>query len=181
LFVLPPKYYAENARMFPDQFRNAGYTVKMASSYSSVIEVCTSSFDDSISELAYQVDLIFKEVNVSDYDATIYIGGYGCQDQWTDKASLRIAQAAIEQGKVLGATGCGATILAYAGLLQGKQAVVCSGNPPVKNGKDYCKILESLGAICSQEVIVREGLIVTAKQRSPDFVAAIIEVINESH
>ena len=63
------------------------------------------------------------------------------------------------------------------GVLQGKTAAVCSDNPPVKHNQDYCAVLQSQGAICSQEQITRDGLIVTARQKSPYFVAGVIEVI----
>jgi len=170
-------YYAESAQMYPEQFREAGYTVVMAASYAEVVEVCTSSTDDTLSELAIPVDLQLKDVQVDDYDALIYIGGFGCQDQWRDKEVHRITQAAVAQGKVLGAVGCASTILAHAGVMEGRQAAVCSGSPPVKQGKDYCEVLESLGATCSKQGLVRDGLIVTAKQRTPNFVAGVIEVI----
>ena len=61
--------------------------------------------------------------------------------------------------------------------MQGRTAAVCTGTPPVKQGEDYCAILESLGATCSDEEIVRDGPIVTARQRSRYFVAGVIEAI----
>jgi protease I len=123
--------------------------------------------------------LHLAEVQVADYDAVVFIGGLGCQDQWHDAEAHRIARDAVEQGKVLGAAGCASTILAYAGVLQGRTATICTGSPPVKHGQDYCAVLQSQGAICSQAPITRDGLIVTARQKSFYFVAGIIQVITE--
>ncbi|MEW5872262.1 MAG: DJ-1/PfpI family protein [Chloroflexota bacterium] len=179
LFVLPARYYAENARLYPIQFEKAGYSVVMATSYAEVVEVCTESTSDTPSELAIPIDLQLKDVQIADYDAIVYIGGFGCQDQWTDKEALGLAREAVAQGKVLGASGCAPTILAHAGVLEGKKAAICLGDAMVKQGKDYCEVLNSLGATCLDEMIVRDGLIVTSRQRSAYFVAGIIEVIQE--
>ncbi|MBN1665848.1 MAG: PD40 domain-containing protein [Anaerolineales bacterium] len=180
LFVLPEQYYAESGRGFPDQFRNLGYTVTIASDAPEVVEVCanTVGFDQPSKNIP--VDLSLTEVQVENYDAVIFIGGLGCQDQWQDQNAHRIARDAVEQQKVLGAAGCASTILAYAGVLEGKTAAVCSANPPVKHGLDYCEVLQSQGAICSQELIARDGLIVTAQQKSPYFVVGVIQVILET-
>lgn len=180
VFVLPAQYYAESGRRFPDQFQDAGYTVTMASNAPEVVEVCEDTVRDAQPEKNIPVDIALAQVRVADYDAVLFIGGLGCQDQWHDEEAHRIAREAIEQGKVVGAAGCASTILAHAGLLQGKTATVCSGDPPVKHGQDYCAVLQSQGAVCSKALIVRDGLIVTAKQTSPYFVAGVIEVISES-
>jgi putative intracellular protease/amidase len=180
LFVLPAQYYAEAGRSFPDQFRDAGYAVTIASNAPQVVEVCENTVRPDQPAKNIPIDLSLAEAQVTGYDAIVFIGGLGCQDQWHDEEAHHIAQEAVSRGKVLGAAGCAATILAYAGVLQGKTATVCSDNPPVKHNQDYCAVLQSQGAICSQEPITRDGLIVTARQKSPYFVAAVIEVISES-
>ncbi|MBN1137923.1 MAG: VCBS repeat-containing protein [Anaerolineae bacterium] len=180
LFVLPAQYYAESGRSYLDQFRDAGYTVTVASDAPEVVEVCENTVRAAQPAKNIPVDLHLAEVEVADYDAIVFIGGLGCQDQWPDEQAHRIAQEAASQGQVLGAAGCASTILAHAGLLQGKAAAVCSGSPPVKHGQDYCAVLESQGAICSEELITRDGHIVTARQKSPYFVAGLIKVIMEA-
>jgi putative intracellular protease/amidase len=180
VFVLPAQYYARNGRKFPDQFRKAGYAVTIASNAPHVVELCEDSILGAQPEENIPVDLVLAQVHVVDYDAVIFIGGLGCQDQWHDEETHRIAREAIEQRRVVGASGCGSTILAYAGLLRGKTATVCSGDVSVKHGQDYCAVLQSQGAVCSKASIVRDGLIVTAKQTSPPLVDGVIEVILES-
>ncbi len=179
LFVLPAQYYAESGRGFPDQFWDAGYGVTIASDAPQVVEVCGNTVRAAQPEKDIPVDLPLAEVQVTEYDAIVFIGGLGCQDQWEDKAAHRIAREAVAQGKVLGAAGCASTILAHAGVLQGKMATICSEQPPVKHGQDYCAVLQSQGAVCSPEPITRDGLIVTADRRSPYFVAGVIEMIEE--
>lgn len=180
LFVLPAQYYAEAGRSYPDQFRDAGYAVTVASNAPQVVEVCENTVRADQPAKDIPVDLSLAEVQVTDYDAVVFIGGLGCQDQWHDEEAHRIARETISETKVLGAAGCASTILAYAGVLQGKTAAVCADSPPVKHGQDYCAILQSQGAICSQEPITGDGLIVTAKQKSPYFAAGVIQVIIES-
>ncbi len=180
LFVLPAQYYAESGRSFPDQFRDAGYAVTIASNAEQVVQVCENTVHPDQPAKNIPVDLPLAEVQVTEYDAVAFIGGLGCQDQWQDKEAHRIAQEAVSQGKVLGAAGCASTILAYAGVLRDKTAAVCANNPPVKHGQDYCAVLQSQGAVCSRAQIVRDGLIVTAEQKSSFFVAGVIQVILES-
>jgi len=178
--VLPAKYYAEQARLTFKEFEYAGFTVIKASKAPDVVEVCSTGVGASAPEKTVSVDLALSEVKVAEYDAIVYIGGWGCQDQWYDEESHQIARDAVEQGKVLGAIGCAPTILAHAGVLEGKRAAICDQDPPVKGGKDYCEVLESLGAICGNYSIERDGLIVTAKQKSPNFVAGVVQMIMEN-
>lgn len=174
---MPERYYAEQGRSFPDEFRQSGYEVTIASNAPDVIEVCENTVGSDQTSKDIPVDIQLDGVLVSEYDAVIFIGGLGCHDQWDDPQSHQIAQEAVAQGKVLGAAGCAPTILAYAGVMQGKMAAICSLQVPVKYGQDYCQILNDQGAICVDAPIVRDGLIVTAKQKSHYFVAGVIEVI----
>ncbi len=180
VFVLPAQYYAESGRSYPDQFREAGYAVTIASNAPEVVEVCANTVGADQPAKNIPVDVPLTDVQVADYDAVLFIGGLGCQDQWEDDEAHHIAQETVAQGKVLGAAGCAPTILAYAGVLQGKTAVVCTSKPPVKHGKDYCEVLQSQGALCSSAEIARDGLIVTARQKSRYFVAGVIEVLRET-
>jgi TolB protein len=179
LFVLPAQYYADSGRRYPDQFRAAGYTVTVTSNAQEVVETCGNTVGPDQPTKDIPVDLRLAEVVVADYDAVVFIGGLGCQGQWHDEEAHRIAREAVAQGKVLGAAGCASTILAHAGVLQHRTAVACNANPPVKHGLDYCEVLESQGAHCSQDEIVHDELIVTARQRSRYFVAGVIELLRE--
>jgi putative intracellular protease/amidase len=180
LFVLPGKYYAEQARFTFKEFENAGFTVFKASKAPDVVEVCSAGVGAPAPEKTVSVDLTLSEVKVAEYDAVVYIGGFGCQDQWNDEEAHQIARDAVKQGKVLGAIGCAPTILAYAGIMEGKRSAICNQDAYVKFGKDYCQVLESLGAMCSSYSIERDGLIVTARQKATNFVDGVIQVIMEN-
>jgi protease I len=155
----------------PHQFEEAGYSVVVASKAESAVYPCGGGTREM------QVDIALTDVNVEDYDAIVYVGGYGCRSQWNDEEAHLIAREALEHGKVLAAAGCAPTILAHAGLLEGKEAAICEIDAAVKQGENYCEVLESLGAICSKKSIVRDGLIITAGPRSYLFVPGILETI----
>ena len=173
LFVLPGGPYNYNTAVLVSQFEQAGCTVVAASKTLTPVDSC------GISRGPIRPDLTLADVQVANYDAIVYGGGHGCDDQWEDAESLRIAREAVEQGKVLGGAGCASTILAHAGVLEGRQATVCPRGVPVKRGLDYCEVLESLGAVCTDAQVVRDGLIVTARERSRVFVPTILEVLAE--
>ena len=84
---------------------------------------------------------------------------------------------ALEQEKVVAAAGCASTILAHAGVLEGRRARICTADAAVKQGEDYCELLTSLGAICVTQGIVRDGLIITDRPRSYNLVAAVVETL----
>ncbi|MBN1177864.1 MAG: DJ-1/PfpI family protein [Anaerolineae bacterium] len=178
LFVLPDQFYASHTLSLPPQFERAGYAVMMGSNVSETVSICNSALNP-YNQQPIEVEVQLADVQVTDYDAIVYAGGYGCRSQWNEAQALRIAREAVEQGVVVGAIGCGPTILAHAGVLVGREASICALDVPVKQGDDYCELLESLGAICSDAQIVRDGLIVTAWQASRYFVPGIIEVVNE--
>jgi hypothetical protein len=67
LFVLPAKYDAESGRRFPDQFRDAGYAVVVASNAPQVVEVCENTVRAAQPEKNIPVDLHLAEVQVADY------------------------------------------------------------------------------------------------------------------
>jgi protease I len=171
LFVLPHWNYAGWAvRLFSD-FEEAGYRVLVASDAESVVTPCGRGVRE------IPVDLALADVDVEDYDAIVYVGGYGCQTQWDDEGAHRIARDAVEREVILGAIGCAPTILAHAGVLEGRETAICQTDAAVKGGLDYCEVLESLGAICSNRGIVRDGLIVTARPQSYLFVPAVLETL----
>ena len=171
LFVLPRQNYAGWAVEVFGDFEEAGYRVLVASDAEGVVTPCGRAYHD------IEVDLALADVDVEDYDAIVYIGGYGCQDQWEDEGAHRIARDAVEREVVLAAIGCAPTILAHAGVLEGRQSAICQTDVPVKYGLDYCEVLESLGAICSNRGMVRDGLIVTARPRLYPFASAVLETI----
>ncbi len=170
LFVFPRRSYTHWTYRLLGEFERAGYDPVVASKAENVVPPCGAGSQN------VEVDIPLTDVNVDDYDAVVIIGGNGCKSQWNDEETHQIIRDAVDHGKVLGAPGCSSTILAHAGVLEGKNATVCTTDAAVKGGLDYNEVLESLGATCGRG-IVRDGLIVTAKARSLYFVAGVLETI----
>lgn len=103
------------------------------------------------------VNLLLMDVNVTDYDAIVFIGGPGAYAYQQDKQAHRIAQEAMEQNKILAAICIAPTILAYAGVLENKEATVWNGD------EEQEEILHEHGAISKvDELVVVSGNIITA-------------------
>jgi len=85
------------------------------------------------------VDLDYSEIVVDDYDAVIFIGGGGAAIYFNDEKALSLAKEAYEKEKVVGAICIAPSILANAGILEGKKATAYTsevGNLRVK-GAEY--------------------------------------------
>ena len=117
--------------------------------------------------------LLIEDLNISDYDALVFIGGSGAVKYINDEKCHQLAQKIIEENKVLGAICIAPAILAEAGTLEGKKATVWSSSMD----KSVVKILKENGAIYKDEAVVIDGKIVTANGpiAAKQFAQAIIE------
>jgi protease I len=104
-----------------------------------------------------KVDLLIQDINVSDFDAIVFIGGPGALKYLDNENSYRVAREAITENKVLAAICISPAILAKAGVLEGKRATVWSS--PLD--KSPIKTLEEGGAIYQDETVVIDGKIIT--------------------
>jgi protease I len=122
-----------------------------------------------------EVHILLADVDVEDYDAIIFIGNETLIYS-NDLEAHRIAQEAVEHGRVLAALCHGPLVLAEAGLLDGRQATAWFGF-----GSDACRKLQSNGAICTYEMVQQDGLIITGQ--GPDataaFAGAILRLLEE--
>ncbi len=149
LFIIAQENYQPVEYGVPKEIlEDAGIEVVTASKN---IGICTAG-DGSTTEAT----IALSEVNVSDYDAIVFIGGPGARDYQHDVQAHLTAQEAINRGKVLGAICIAPTILAYAEVLEGKKATVWN------NDQEQGKLLESMGATFVDEPVVVDGKIVTA-------------------
>ena len=103
-----------------------------------------------------QATLALKDVDVSKYDTIIFIGGPGAENYQHDTEAHRIAQETVELGKLLAAICIAPTILAFAGVLEGKKATVWNGDGQPE------KILKQQGATFTGENVTVDGKLVTA-------------------
>ena len=134
------------------------------------IGVCHGAFG-AITEATVAI----AKVNVSDYDAIIFIGGAGAVGYQHDVQAHLTAQEAINREKILGAICIAPTILAYAGVLEGKKATVWN-----EDGKQ-AEILTKNGAEFVDELVVVDGKIVTANgpPAAEAFGKKILEMLKE--
>ena len=124
------------------------------------IEVITASkevgkciaADGSTTEATVSIN----DLNVSDYDAIVFVGGPGAVSFHKDVNAHLTAQEAVNRNKILAAICIAPLTLAYADVLEGKKATVWNGD-----GKQ-AEILTKNKAEFVNELVVVDGKIITA-------------------
>ena len=124
-----------------------------------------------------EVNLLISEINMSDFDAAVFIGGQGMGKKIDDEGFQKIAKETVEADKVLGAICVAPALLAKAGVLSGKKATVWSS--PLD--KSAVKILKEEGAVYQDKDVVVDGKIITANgpAAAKKFAEAIVEVLTQ--
>ena len=122
-----------------------------------------------------QATVSIAEVNVSEYDAIIFIGGAGARAYQHNVQAHLTAQEAINREKILAAICIAPTILAYAGVLEGKKATVWNED------QQQQKLLETQGAIYTGEEVTVDSRIVTANgpPAAENFGKMILELLQD--
>ena len=103
-----------------------------------------------------QASLSLKDVEVTEYDVILFIGGPGSETYQHDAEAHRIAQETVERDKWLAAICIAPTILAFAGVLEGKKATAWNGDGQSE------KILQQQGATFTGEDVTVDGKLITA-------------------
>jgi len=118
-------------------------------------------------------DVAIHEVNAHDYNAIVFVGGPGCAHLLHDHEVLLLAKEAYQYDKVVAAICMAPSILANAGLLEGKRATSFSGEK---------ENLESKGAIFTGDPVEIDGQIITATgpEAASDFAEAVSKAITIS-
>lgn len=119
------------------------------------VTIASSSLGEATGMLGAKVkpDILFTDINVADYDAIVFVGGTGSSEYWENATAHQLAQAAVAQGKVLGAICIAPITLAKAGVLKGKKATVWQS----ETGR-----LISSGAFYTGASVEVDGKIITA-------------------
>jgi len=99
------------------------------------------------------IDIDVSRINSIDYDAYIFIGGSGSIIYFNDKLVHRLINDIHQKNKLIGAICIAPTILANAGILQGKKATSSSSEE---------KTLTEKGASFTGENVTIDGNIITA-------------------
>lgn len=114
LVVAPNGYRDEEFREPKEVFDEAGATVTVASKG---VKTAKGKLGDTV-----KVDMDISDVVAFDYDAVVFVGGPGTTVYFDDPVAQKIAKDAVEAGRVVGAICIAPSILANAGVLEGKKA-----------------------------------------------------------
>ncbi|RLF35924.1 MAG: DJ-1 family protein [Thermoplasmata archaeon] len=151
-----------------DALESANASVYVASTSTST---ATSSTQET-----YMPDLNISMVNLSLYDAIVFIGGPGVENHFLDHTFVYLAYDAFLQDKVVAAICIAPCILANAGILNGRNATVY----PMET---YISIVEENGGHYVDEKVVVDGNIITCN--GPDaawsFGAKIVGVLAQKN
>ena len=84
-------------------------------------------------------DILLSDANAEDYDSVVFIGGFGAQQYFNDATAQGLAKSAAGSGKLVGAICIAPSILANAGLLDGKNATAweSEGSNLTRKGANY--------------------------------------------
>jgi protease I len=117
-----------------------------------------------------QPDVLLKDVNASDYDCVIFVGGTGATEYWNDAKAHDLAKEAAASGKVTAAICIAPVTLANAGLLTGKRCTVYSSEIEKVRAK---------GGHCTTMAVERDGNIITGSGpvAARDFGKKIVEAM----
>ena len=146
LMVIAAKNFRDEELKEPrDVLQKAGAVVTLAS----------STLDEARGMLGTKAkpEILVKEAKASDYDAVVFVGGQGATEYFTDSSAHKLAQDAVQEGKVLGAICYAPVILANAGVLKGKRATCF---------ESLAQNLKDKGAVYRKQSPLADGKIVTA-------------------
>jgi protease I len=113
-----------------------------------------------------------NSVNVADYDAVVFVGGTGASEYFDSARAHAIATEAYSSGKITAAICIAPSILANAGVLEGKQATAYESEQ---------ENLQSHGAAYTGQAVTRDGNIITGNgpAAATEFGNAIVTALSE--
>jgi len=114
MVVAPQNFRDEELFHTKEELESAGVQVSVASK--------TSNLARGMLGGTIRPNMTLADVNVGEYNAVIFIGGSGASTYFNDSSAHNIAQQAADSNKVLAAICIAPSILANAGVLNGKRA-----------------------------------------------------------
>lgn len=163
LFVIAPQNFRDEEYQRPRQvLEQAGWQVEVASRQ---VKEAKGMLGAKVS-----VDKDISQVNIDDYEGIIFVGGTGAAVYFEDQTALSIAKTAYEKGKVVGAICIAPSILANAGILQGKNAT--SFPSEEENLKNHGANYTGLGVTVDGKIVTASG-----PQAAEEFGQKLVEVL----
>lgn len=163
LMVIAPKNFRDEELLEPKAvFEKAGANVTVASKGT---KTATGMLGAKSA-----VDIDISDANVLQYDAVVFVGGTGSAIYFNDSTAQSLAKKAHSEGKIVAAICIAPSILANAGLLEGKNAT--SWPSEQQN-------IEANGGSYTGELVTQDGKIITAKgpQAATQFGKKILEAL----
>ncbi len=138
-----------------------------------VIVAC-SSLGTSKGKLGMEIkpDILLGDVNESDYDGIVFVGGGGSKEYFDSPVAHRLAQSFHGHGKLTSAICIAPAILANAGLLSGKKATSFPSS---------ADILKTKGAVFTGGGVESDGTIVTGvgPEAAKKFGEKLVEILRQ--
>lgn len=146
LFIIAPQNFRDEELLEPKA---------VLEQHSIQITIASKGAQQALGSLGatVSVDIDYTQAQPEQYDAIAFIGGPGSRVYFNDPIAHQLAQNAYNQNKVIAGICSAASILANAGILQGKKATSFSGEQTN---------LQQKGAIYTGEGVTVDGKIVTA-------------------
>ncbi|MBN1427618.1 MAG: DJ-1/PfpI family protein [Anaerolineae bacterium] len=144
MIIAPEKFRDEELFEPKEELEKAGHQTVIASVKKGT---CSGARGGSAT-----AEVSITDVDTSDYDAVVFVGGGGSDVYFENETAHQIACQMADQGKVVSAICIAPVTLANAGLLKGKQATVFETEIDTIKGK---------GAIYAGPGVAVDGRIVT--------------------
>lgn len=138
------------------------------------VTVASSSLKESKGMLGAKVkpDILFTDIQATDYDAVIFVGGSGANEYWDNPIAHKIANDAHNAKKIIGAICIAPVTLAKAGLLKNRKATTYSST---------IKDVKAAGANYTGSDVEKDGNIITASgpAAAHKFGEAIVKALSQ--
>ncbi len=166
LFVIAQKDFRDEEFAEPKRaLEDAGYKVEVTS--------VTTEIAEGTLGMTVHPDIAIKDADAGDYEMVVLVGGKGAPALAGNRELMDLLGEFRRMDRPIGAICIAPTILAKAGLLEGKRATVYKTD-------DSVATLKSGGAVFVDEPVVRDGMVITANgpKAAPGFGNEIVKVLS---
>jgi protease I len=144
MIIAPERFRDEELFVTKEELEKAGHEIIIASCVKGTCPGSRGGFATAT--------LTLTEVQVSNYDAVVFVGGGGSKIYFANEEALHIAKEMYKKKAVVAAICLAPVILANAGILKGKHATVAGTE---------AKTIVSKGAKYTEPGVTVDGNIVT--------------------